>query len=400
MSPSVDTILQRMITDAENMNPALIGTITQGTETYIRFATAASAIWGAYKQIDWTLDQIFPSTMSKESLEKFATDRGKDVDGLTGAELLSFVLSYLRKPPSGGKPTDYERWALEAVSGGSVIEMSQSMVSGTMTVNAEALCTPKNKDSIAFSVGLSDVGKYVIIDFDDEKDIAGVGLGFTTVRGAVFKIYSSTDGETWTLRSSLGATGWSMDTFNKVTARFWKIALNSIDPLESWMTESLHDVKCFGVEFYDDDGSQEKAIMARVFKNAYGAGTVAILLAPVTLSMKHLETVRQHCDDEGPAAPKEIFVSVQRETTVDVKVNATVSGSFDNTTFSSDVQKYFAELNAGDMIVTAQIEVFAIKSGATTATVTTSVNGAAYTDDHTVRADADQKFTLGTLTVE
>ena len=93
MAISIDTILQRMIVDAENMNPALIGTITQGTETYIRFSVAASAIWGVYKQLDWTVDQIFPSTMSKESLEKFATERGKDVDGLTGPELLSFVLS-------------------------------------------------------------------------------------------------------------------------------------------------------------------------------------------------------------------------------------------------------------------------------------------------------------------
>ena len=106
MAISVDTILQRMITDAENLDPSLIGTITQGTQTYIRFATAASAIWGVYKQLDWTVDQIFPSTMSKESLEKFATERGKDPDGLTGAELLSFVLSYLRKPPSGGKTSD------------------------------------------------------------------------------------------------------------------------------------------------------------------------------------------------------------------------------------------------------------------------------------------------------
>ena len=33
MAISIDAILQRMIVDAENMNPALIGTITQGTET-------------------------------------------------------------------------------------------------------------------------------------------------------------------------------------------------------------------------------------------------------------------------------------------------------------------------------------------------------------------------------
>ena len=397
MAISVDAILQRMLTDARNLAPQL--NISQGTETYIRFATMASALWGTYKQIDWTVDQIFPSTMSKESLEKFARERGKDPENLTGAELLYFVLSYLRKPPSGGKPTDYERWALEAVSGYSVAELSPSMVSGTISVNATAFCNPKDKNTVAFSVGLADLGKYIVVDFGDDRDIAGIGLGFTTSRGADFKVYSSTDGESWTLRSSLGAVGWSMDTFTKVTARYWKILLNSIDPLESWMTASLHDVKCFGVEFYAADDTQEKATFAKAFKNAYGVGTMAILLAPVTLSMKHLETVRKHCDDEGPTAPKEIFVSVQRETPVNVKVTASVSGSFDNTTFTSDVQKYFAELQSGDIIVTAQIVVFAIKSGATNATVQTSVNGAAYSDAPTVKADADQKFILGTLEV-
>ena len=398
MAISVDDILSRMITDAKNMKHDI--NISQGTETYIRFATEASALWGAYKQIDWTVDQFFPSSMSKESLEKFARERNKDPEGLTGAELLSFVLSYIRKPPSGGKPTDYERWALETVSAYSVVELDPSMISGTMNVNATAFCAPKDKESIAFSVGSSGLGNYVVVDFDDDKDIAGIGLGFTTVRGAVFKVYSSADGETWTLRSSLGAVGWSMDTFNnKVTARYWKIVLNSIDPLESWMTESLHDVKCFGVEFYAADESQEKATFAKVFKNAYGPGTLAILLAPVSLSMKHLEAVREHCEDEGPTAPKEIFVSVQRETPVHVRVNATVSGSFDNSTFTSEVQKYFAGFDAGDIIVTAQIEVFAIKSGATNASVQTSFNGVDYTESAYIKADPDQKFILGTLSV-
>ena len=401
MAISIDTILQRMIVDAENMNPALIGTITQGTETYIRFSVAASAIWGVYKQLDWTVDQIFPSTMSKESLEKFATERGKDVEGLTGAELLSFVLSYLRRPPSGGKITDYERWALEAVSSGSVVELLPSMVSSDqIVIDADAFCDPKNKDSIAFSVSSYNVGESVIVDFGTDKEISGVGIGFTTIRGGEFRVYSSEDSTTWALRSILGTSGWAMDSFDAVSARYWKIALTSIDALENWMTPSLHDIKCHGVEFYTDDGTQEKATFAKCTKNPYGKGTVGILLAPVTLSMKMIETVRDHCEEEGPVAPKEIFVAVQRETTVDVKVHLDGSSSFDDDGFRSDVQKYFAELKAGDMIVTAQITVFAIKHGALPDSVTTRKNGGAWSSAATVVASTDEKFILGTLSVE
>ena len=402
MAISVDAILQRMITDACNMNPNLVGKITQGTETYIRFATAASAIWGAYKQLDWTLDQIFPSTMSKESLEKFATERGKDPDGLTGAELLSFVLSYLRKPPSGGKTSDYERWALETVSAGSVVPITPSMVSGAaLQVDADAFCNPKDKESVAFSANSASNSKYVKVDFGEPKRISGVGLGFTTSRGARIRVLSSADDIVYAVQGTFDASGWSVLNFSGAeTFRYWSFSIETIDPLESWQNPSLHDVKCFGAEFYTDDDMQEKATFAKAVKNAYGVGTVGILLAPVTLSMKMLEAVRIHCEDEGPVAPKEIFVSVQRETPVNVKVVLTLSGAFNNETFQSDVEKYFAELKAGDMIVTAQFVVFAIKNGATNATVLTSVNGAAYTDAATIEASADQKFTLGTLSVE
>ena len=402
MAISVDAILQRMITDACNMNPNLVGKITQGTETYIRFATAASAIWGAYKQLDWTLDQIFPSTMSKESLEKFAIERNKDPEGLTGAELLSFVLNYLRKPPSGGKPTDYERWALETVSAGAVVPITPSMVSGSsFSVDADAFCNPKDKESIAFSVGFASSSRYVKVDFGEPQKITGVGLGFTTSRGARIGILSSANDNVWVVQGTVEASGWSVLNFSEAeTFRYWMIRVDSIDPLENWQTPSLHDVKCFGAEFYTDDETQERATFAKTMKNPYGVGTVGILLAPVTLSMKMLEAVRKHCEDEGPVAPKEIFVSVQRETPVNVKVVLTLSGAFNSETFQSDVEKYFAELKAGDMIVTAQFVVFAIKNGATNATVQTSVNGAAYTDAATIEASADQKFTLGTLSVE
>lgn len=402
MAISVDAILQRMITDAENLNPSLIGTITQGTNIYIRFATAASAIWGVYKQLDWTVDQIFPSTMSKESLQKFATERGKDVDNLTGAELLAFVLDLLRKPPSGGKDTDYERWALETSSNGAVASLIPSMISassGGIDLNADALCDPKNRESIGFRVGSSDVGKAVIVDFGSAQSIFGVGLGFTTSRGADFRVYSSTDGTTWTQRSSLSASHWSMDTFTAVEAQYWKIELHSIEALESWMTPELHKVLCFGLEFYTDESHIEKPSYAKTRKNAYGTGTMAILLAPVSLSMRTIESVREHCEDEGPVAPKEIFVSVQRETTVDIRVTVDGFNDFDEASFRTDVQKYFTELKAGDKFVAAQIIVFVIKHGGVDAVVETSVDGSAYAETVTLKAQPDQKYVLGSITV-
>ena len=399
MAISVDTILQRMITDACNMNPNLIGTITQGTETYIRFATAASAIWGVYKQLDWTVDQIFPSSMSKESLEKFAQERGKDVDNLTGAELLAYVLEFLRKPPSGGKSTDYERWALETSSNGAVASIAPSMVSASAGIgfDASALLDSKNRESIGLSFDSGDVGNSVIIDFGSSQKIFGVGLGFTTSRGADFRVYSSTDGSNWSQRSSLSSAHWSMDTFTAVEAQYWKVELHAIESLESWMDPTLHNVLCYGLELYTDEEHIERPTYAKALKNAHGVGTMAVLLAPVSLSMRALDTVREHCEDEGPVAPKEIFVSVQRETAVNVRVTVEGFNNFDETAFRQEVQKYFSELKAGDKFVAAQIIVFVIKAGGVDAVVETSVGESSYAETSTLTAQPDQKFVLGLL---
>ncbi|MBR6941858.1 MAG: hypothetical protein IKH55_02060 [Fibrobacter sp.] len=402
MAISVDTILQRMIVDAYYMNPNLEGTITQGTETYIRFAAAASAIWGLYKQLDWTVDQIFPSTMSKESLEKFATDRGKNVDSLTASELLTYVLDFLRRPPSGGKASDYERWALETTSIGTVAPMTPSMISssGGINLDSAALCDSKNTESIGFKVGGSNVGNSVIVDFGSSKRIFGAGLGVTTSRGAEFRVYSSTDGTSWTQRSSLSAERWSMDTFTAVEAQYWKVELHAIDSLESWMEPELHDVRCYGIEFYTNDDQVEQPSYAKTLKNAYGIGTMAILLAPVSLSMRAVENVRKHCEEEGPVAPKEIFVSVQRETPVNVRVTVDGFNNFEEGLFRTQVEQYFAELRAGDKFVAAQLIVFVIKSGGVDAVVETSVAGSPYVETFTLNARPEQKFVLGTLTVE
>jgi len=399
MSISVDTILQRMIVDARNLDPSI--NISQGTDTYIRFATTASAIWGLYKQLDWTVDQIFPSTMSKESLERFATERGKSVDNLTGAELLSFVISYLRKPPSGGKDTDYERWALETVSNGEVLPLTASMFSGNIPFDGAALVDPKNKDSVGFAVGTPDVGKSLIIDLGGAKSVFGIGLGFITSRGAEFRVYSAEgEGAERVLRAVINADHWNMDTFKAVEARFWIVELYAIDNLEDWQIPERNMVKCHGIEFYTNEDSLEQPGYAKTIKKAYGAGTMAVLLAPVSLSMRLIESVREHCEDEGPVAPKEIFVSVQRETPISLKVIVDGIGDLNESSFKSDVQRYFNELQTGDIFVAAQIVVFAIKNGAKNAEIKISVNGGEYEDIDVVPGSADQKFILGELIVE
>lgn len=403
MSTSVDAILQRLIVDAQNMNPDLVGRITQGTDTYIRFASVASAIWGLYKQLDWTVDQIFPESMSKASLEKFCRERNKNVDDMTAADMLSFVLSYLRQPPSGGKGSDYERWALEATSSGAVLTVDASMLSASssaLALDSTALLTPKDKSSVGFQVNTGDVGQYIVVDFGSAVDVIGVGLGFTTARGAEFRVYSSDDAAEWTLRSVLSATGWAMDTFTEASAQYWKIELAAIDNLESWQIQALNAVKCHGLEFYKASETAEKALYAKSIKNAYGKGTMAILLAPVTLSMRLLESVRAYCEEEGPVAPREIYVSVQKESTVDIRIVIQGFSSMDETAFRSDVQKYFAGLKAGDIVVAAQLVVFAIQHGAINATPYMSVDGGAETDTPTLEPAPDQKFKLGTLTVE
>lgn len=402
MAVTVDQILQRMIVDAQNINPLI--NISQGTETYIRFATAASAIWGLYKQLDWTLDQIFPTTMNQASLKQWANDRGLDYGNMTASELLTLVLSYLRNPKSGGKPIDYERWALEASSTGKAIELASTMISGNMPdLNAINAVTPHDRENIAFTCGSSDTEKYVVIDLGGSKEIIGVGLGFITNRPASFNVYTSDDGSSWTKQGKVDAAyWWAMATFESVSTRYVKVELDEIEALESWQTASLNAVKCFGIEIYEPSESDEAPATSRCLKNYYGVGTVLMLIGPNTLSMRCCEAVRAKCEYEGPVAPREIWVNVPIETTLSLRVTVSGLSNMDEDGFREDVAKYFADLTPGDLFIPAQIVVFVLKHGGSNAVVEVSKNGGAYQEQSSAIPPSSEieQFVLGELVVQ
>ncbi len=402
MSVTVDQILQRMIVDAINYNPTI--KISQGTENYIRFAAAASAIWGLYKQMDWTLDQIFPTTMNQESLEQWANDRGLDYSNLTASELLTLILSYLRNPKSGGKPSDYERWALEASSTGRAIELESTMISGNMPdLNAANAVKPHDRENIAFTCGSSDTEKNVVIDLGDSKKIFGIGLGFITNRPTTFGVFTSDDGQTWTRQGKLDAAyWWAMATFDSVSTRYVKVELEEIEALESWQTEALNTVKCFGVEIYESSDTNEAPSTARCLDNFYGVGTVLMLMGPSSLSMRCCEAIRAKCEYEGPVAPREIWVNVPVEKTLSLRVTVRNLQQLDEDGFREDVNKYFADLEPGDLFIPSQIVVYAIKNGGENATtIEVSKNGGEYqVETDAIDSYSTEKFVLGDLVVQ
>lgn len=401
MSVTVDQILQRMIVDAKNYNSTI--KISQGTENYIRFAAAASAIWGLYKQMDWTLDQIFPTTMNQESLEQWANDRGLDYSNLTASELLTLILSYLRNPKSGGKPSDYERWALEASSTGKAIGLESSMITGNMpNLSAANAVKPHDRESIAFTCGSNDTDKGVIINLGGSKAIIGIGLGFITNRPATFGVFTSDDGQAWTRQGKLDAAyWWAMTDFSEVSARYVKVELEEIEALESWQTESLNEVKCFGVEVYESSESNELPATARCLDNHYGVGTVLMLIGPSTLSMRCCEAVRAKCEYEGPVAPREIWANVPTEPVLSLRVTVQGLQNMDEEAFREDVAKYFADLEPGDLFIPAQIVVYVLKNGGTNATIAVSQNGGAYQEQtDAIPSGKTEQFTLGDLEVQ
>ena len=88
-----------------------------GSDTYIRFSTAASAIYGLCNRIG--LDQIFP-----------VNAHNRRVYGLQRFNARCYtILSMIRNPQSGGKPQDFERWALETTSEDTALSLSSSMIS-------------------------------------------------------------------------------------------------------------------------------------------------------------------------------------------------------------------------------------------------------------------------------
>lgn len=107
-----DELLNRIITDYQNLNPDI--DTSKGSLTWIKSACLSSALWGMYNSLDWTSRQIFPDTSDTDMLERHCFIYGisrisKDEDD---ASLLLRLLNRLRQAPAGGNKNDYEQWAL------------------------------------------------------------------------------------------------------------------------------------------------------------------------------------------------------------------------------------------------------------------------------------------------
>ncbi|MFA6690207.1 MAG: hypothetical protein WCS18_12115 [Sphaerochaetaceae bacterium] len=401
MAMSVDSILQRLLTIAANLNPDL--DLSVGGDTYIRFQATASGIWGLYRQCDWTVNQIFPTSMAQTSLERTASAYGKDVTAMTPAEILTWILARLRNPPAGGKRTDYETWALEASSTGSAIALSASMVtSSDLTGFAAANAVASHSDTEAFSVVSGDEGKSLVIDLGSSTSVFGIGIGTRTSRYCTFRIYSSSDAATWTSRGSLTSTfWWSMATFDAAEARYWKLEVVRIEEIDPALIEDYYRYACCGIELYTDAGSAESATDSAGTADYYGAGTMLMIVEPSTLSMRFLETCRAYMYAAGPVSPRELWVIVPTETEIQLRV--TLTGSLSSqASFLTEVQQYFAGLYTGEMWIPAQIFVYAIKYGATNAAIEMSTDsGSTWTTvEDPVSPGTTEKYVLGEVTIQ
>lgn len=399
-SNSVDAILQRLITDAKNLDPDI--DVSQGSETYLRFVCTASTVWGAYKHLDWTLDQIFPTTMCQESLETYAANRGITIGTMTPAELLSYVVSRLRKPPAGGKARDFERWALETSSTGAALPLVASMLaSSTSSFSAPALAAPHDP-AIGLRLDESHVGSVVLsIDLGTARSLFGLGVGTHTSRTGVLEISSADDpAGTWTVRGSVTAGyWWRMAEFDAATARYWRLRLLSLSVLSIYAQPALNNLTIYGVECYTGNASTEQATSAQALMNYYGVGTLLTILQPTALSMRLCEAVRANQEANGPVAPKDMFVSVPAVSGLAIRV--VLTGKLASVpSFRTAVAQYIAGLQAGAVFVTAQIVVYAMQYGAANAVPYISVNGGAeQAYPAMIQAGANEIFVLSSLGV-
>ena len=192
-----------------------------------------------------------------------------------------------------------------------------------------------------------------------------------------------------------------MTDFSEVSARYVKVELEEIEALESWQTESLNEVKCFGVEIYVPSDSNEAPTSSRCLKNYYGVGTALMLMGPSSLSMRCCEAVRAKCEYEGPVAPREIWANVPTEPVLSLRVTVQGLQNMDEEAFREDVVKYFADLEPGDLFIPAQIVVYVLKNGGTNATIEVKQNGGDYQEQtDAIPSGKTEQFTLGDLVVQ
>lgn len=131
--PRYDELLNAELTDWANQFPG--ADISKGSLIYVKSAAHASALWGLYQYQRWIADQIFPDTADGANLEHHAWVRGLTRKvGETDAALLSRLLDWIRRPPSGGNRYDYVKWALEVEGVQSALCIPTGQGPGTVDV--------------------------------------------------------------------------------------------------------------------------------------------------------------------------------------------------------------------------------------------------------------------------
>jgi len=83
-----------------------------GSDNYIRATGLATALWGLYQRITWTVKQLSPQTADDDQVIQDGADLGLSMSGTeTVADLLTAILAKLRNPPAGGNTSDYVSWS-------------------------------------------------------------------------------------------------------------------------------------------------------------------------------------------------------------------------------------------------------------------------------------------------
>lgn len=113
--PGFDALFDNILTDYRNQFGGVADT-SEGSLIFIRSACLASALWGLYQHQAYLGKQIFPDSADEENLEHhgWVRDITRKADEST-ADYLARILDDIRRPPAGGNPYDYEKWAKEIV---------------------------------------------------------------------------------------------------------------------------------------------------------------------------------------------------------------------------------------------------------------------------------------------
>lgn len=126
---SFDDLFQTVLTAIQNASQGR--QIAKGDPLFQRAAGFSSAVWGLYRQADWTRDQIWADTASEDSIVHHASLIGiTRAPAEDAAQLLARFLARIRSPAAGGNRVDYEQWAMSVPTGAESISSITCYPSG------------------------------------------------------------------------------------------------------------------------------------------------------------------------------------------------------------------------------------------------------------------------------